>query len=441
MRGIRKKDKSLKKYKYLALGGLFIIALLIGSTDLFSAYTSGWEISTNFDSVRIEDTNLILGGSATGFIDNTYVNTRGGYVKLDNGEPAQIYGNSWPYWLQSNFDAAYTLRPELFGSVGVSIDVDSPYPVMRDAYGDEWYKSTDGSPYRTYEKTEGDTTWFYDHYVYFYTVDIETNGKAEIGSGNYVYGTCEGLPSIHQIDNAVDVRVFSDFSLKPWSVEDGQIYTFNDTSVETTDVFYGIMSASVAGLELGDTDESVAEGELLDEIDQTFEGLIDPHKDHVGAALAMFRDGDIDYTGYDAVLSADAEDVVKVMPNTIPRSVTIETGASLEAGLVVEGVNTWAAWAPVNKYVRYVIRVDAVYTAGLVLITGEQDPAEEKKEEQKLDDITTIWESITEELHGLFKQYEMLIYLVIVAVIAIGAVIVIIQLKPLLMGAKVAKRM
>lgn len=387
--------------KYLAVLVLILILISVGIAAISAfmlsvAYPSGWEIGSSCNRVSLNEIIMYPDTSNSEFINGSYLNSRGGYLKLDDGElqeqrlPANVYSQ----------------HPAYFGSTAVFADVDAPYPVVRDSYTGEWELTTDGDPFRTYQKQDSNDTskwYFYNHFVYFFTVDIKSSGVAELFS-SYVWGTCEGLPSSGGArDHTSRVRVFSDFGLSPWQVTNGQIYTVNRTSqIQVSDVFYGIMSSSVAEVSAG------AINPIGVDYDYVWYGLADPHKDHSGASLAMWRNDDASsFAGYGDTNGEVSEAVVKSVPNTIPKNVVIEVAANIEPGLLVHAgtlPGTWADWTPLDNYVRTVIRMDAVYSAGLVTLSGGQDPAGNKTSYQPPDDVKTVWEMLGDSIDAFFSK-------------------------------------
>lgn len=431
--------------------GALVLGIILGgvAVSMNMLYPGGWEIGTQFKNLRLDGEQALISDSLSDpWIGNSYLNARGGYVKLDDGDPANLAITGT---VQAGLENVYDTHPEWFGSTAVFVDVDSPYPVTRDAYGDQWYKSSDGVPYRVYEEWDSgtETYTFFAHYVYLYTVDVKTDGIAERSSYGWVAGTCEGLPSHYALDHEAQVRVFSRIGLHPWTISDGQIYTYNETEAEVDNVFYGIMSASVAKVEVGNMVESTEIGENSDlssyDYDAYWKGLVQPHKDHSGAALSMwYADTAADYDGYlDVAANRDVEEDVRGIVerrSTIPREVIIETGTDIEPGLIVSygWPGTWDSWTPVNKYCRYVVRVDAVYSADLIIRSGDQDPAGQKEEDQEIDDVQDLGDLVRKEINRAFDKLDelgegtlnwldQLVWTIVVpAVVIIGLVVIVI---------------
>jgi len=409
------------------IGALAIVILVSGAavTLLFSQWSSAWEVGVDFDSALMNGNPIYSSGVGTGFQTLSYANNVGFSAKVADGDPSDV-----PVDVHSTvFRQVYAQHPELFGSAHVVCDIGGVYPVTRDAYGEAWYQTADDVPYRTYTKQDANGTWyFFDHYVYVYTVDMETDGKAE-AVGSYVYGTCEGLPSIYEMDHEVQVRVFTEFGINPWSIQNGQIVQYQDTSVQITDAFYGVMSSSVAIVEAG-TIITVDEVEY----DMKKGGLADPSKDFSGALLAMWRtDDESTYGGHltQSALKGNASAAVQKVPKTIPTRVLVETGADLEPVLLISygtWPGTWADWSVIDTYVRYYVRMDVVYTAGLVMLTGEQDPPGNKTQYQPPDDVKTIWELLGEAIGGGGLGIGDFLWDIMVPAVVIGVVIIVIVL-------------
>lgn len=381
--------------KYMALLVLVVLvcSLVVGTIAAITlssiAYPSGWEVGTSCNRVSVNEIIMYPDTSNSNFINGSYLNSRGGYLKLSDGDAFSLKAT----------------HPEYFGSTKISISVDAPYPVIRDINDGTWKTTIDGDPFRTYEKqdTGNPNKWyFYNHYVYFFTIDLQTVGVAEEAL-NVVWGTCEGLHSLYQRDHEARVRTFSNFGLSPWEVVNGQIYTLNTTAqVEVSDVFYGIMSASVAEVTAGPIASSTGSYDFL------WSGSAEAHKDHSGSSLAMWRD-DISYEGYAASDGEVPEGTVKyVVPKTIPKDVIVEVSANMEAGLTVNAgtwFGTWADWNVVDNKVRTIVRMDAVYSAGLVTLSGGQDPAGNDTGYYKPDDdVKTTWELLEEEIDAFFTK-------------------------------------
>jgi hypothetical protein len=422
-----------RSYMAIIIVILIVFSVAIGTIAAITLssiqYPSGWEIGTSLNRVSyneiiaVPDTKL-----DNQFINGTYVNSRGGYIKIDDVDPSLI--NS----------PVYAAHPEYFGSAGIYIDVNSPYPVVRSSYDGNWRITDDGDPYRIYEEqdTTNDEKWyFFNHFVYFFVIDAKTKGVAE-AVGNYVWGTCEGLHSITDgtQDHEARVRIFANFGLSPWTVQDGQIYTSGNSSIVVSDVFYGIMSSSVAEVYAGPVDQ-----DRQDDYDYLWEGSAIAHKSYSGASLAMWRD-DTSYTGYGDSRGEISEDVVKSVPVTIPKEVVIEVSANLEPGLLVNSgffAGTWADWTVLDNKVRTVVRVDAVYSAGLLTRAGGQDTAgNDTGYYNPPDDTKTLWEQLTDEIDAFFEKvgnsFSDLLSanlgpLIVIAVIVTGMVIFVVIIK------------
>jgi len=433
----RKKKKSTPKGGFspplsklpVKFMGIIILVMIIGSIVVGTiatfalstiAYPSGWEVGTSCNRVSLNEVTMYPDIGNNQFINGSYLNSRGGYLKLGDG---------------GAFSLKVT-RPELFGSTGISVSVDAPYPMVRDAYDEAWRVTDDGDPYRTYEKQDtGDPGkwYFYNHFVYFFTVDIQTNGVAE-DALERVWGTCEGLHSLYPRDHKARVRTFSNFGLSPWNVTNGRI-TLNSTAVvEVSDVFYGIMSASVAEVSAGPLKE-------IGQYDFLWEGSAQAHKDHSAASLAMWRD-DVSYVGYAASDGEIPEGTVKTVPSTIPKDVIVEVSADLEPGLGVdEGTwaGTWADWNVIDNKVRTVVRMDAVYSAGLVTVSGGQDPAgNDTGYYQPDDDVKTAWELLSEDIDAFFSKLgsgfsnwanDLMGPIIVIAVIMIAIVVLVVCIR------------
>jgi len=156
--------------KYLAVIVIVLILLsvsiaAISAFVLSVAYPSGWEIGSSCNRVSLNEVVMYPDKSDSKFINGSYLNSRGGYLKLNDGNEG----------IGGIFGTVYNAHPAYFGSTAVYVDVDAPYPVVRDSYTGEWKLTVDGDAFRTYQKQDSNDTkkwYFYNHFVYFFTVDI-----------------------------------------------------------------------------------------------------------------------------------------------------------------------------------------------------------------------------------------------------------------------------
>jgi hypothetical protein len=197
------------------------------------------------------------------------------------------------------------------------------------------------------------------------------------------------------------------------------------------------MGSSVAEVYAGPVQPSI----LNSEYDAIWKGVAVAHKSYTGANLAMWRDDDESYAGYADSSGEVSEGVVKSVPHTIPKSVTVEVGANLEAGLIVNygWPGTWSDWSEVDNKVRTVVRMDAVYSVGLVTLSGGQDPAGNETGYYKPpDEVKTTWELIVEEIDSIFDKVgsgisdfldENIGAILVIGVIVVGIVVLVIFIR------------
>jgi hypothetical protein len=384
--------------------GIAILAVLVSSSLAFTAQPlipvgAGWEVGGNINHIRMysrtSDDWQHFYPDDTGLAYGSYVTSVDSQIKMDDGSrPAGWDEDQCPDSLLY-----------LFGSSRIDTHVDNLVPVGRDEETGKWRKVEDGTLHKYYTKTESESGVIYGfaHFVFLQVVQAKTAGVAGSILDKPV-GTCQGLPcwdthgEPNDVPHEVNVRIFVEVNLQPWSVVDGQIVQVNGSSYEINDPFMGVMSASVfpndaVSASLIDTSElpledggvpgvyaGTAPGSATgtgDDIDIYLPGIVQPSKPP-GGALPMW----IENTTTTVIKGVpDEDDVISRSESTVYRNIVYEVGGRMEPGLAInanywgETLVGWHTWTPVQNLMYYIVRIDVVTSFGVTLIAGDPDAA------------------------------------------------------------------
>jgi hypothetical protein len=398
--------------------GIAILALFVGSTLAFTMEPlepvgAAWEVGGNLNHQRMysrtsdgwqyfypDDTDLAYG---------SYVTNVDSQIKMDDGSrpdgtapPGR--GPDGVLYLEPTWTEAQCPDSSLylFGSSRIDTHVDNLVPVGRDEETGKWRKVEDGTLHKYYTKTENATgiTYGFAHFVFLQVVQAKTAGVAGSILGKPV-GTCQGLPywDWTGVAHGVNLRIFVEVNLQPWTIVDGQICQVNGSSYEINDPFMGVMSVSVfpndaVSASLIDTSElpledggvpgiyaGTAPGSPTgtgEDIDVYLGGVVQPSK-VPGGALPMWIEN-VTTTVTKGV--PDEDDVIGRSNSTVYRNIVYEVGGEMEPGLAINAnywpgdiLVGWHTWTPVQNLMYYVVRIDVVTSFGVTLIAGDPDAA------------------------------------------------------------------
>ena len=391
--------------------GLAVLTLFIGGTIAFTTQPlvpvgAAWEVGGNINHQRMysrtsdgwqyfypDDTDLAYG---------SYITNVDSQIKMDDGSrPDGPPPPDEPNWTE---EMCPDSELYLFGSSRVNTHVDNLVPVGRDEETGKWRKVEDGTLHKYYTKNESGVIYGFAHFVFLQVVQAKTAGVAgEIM--NWPVGTCQGLPCFDlygvpsNVPHEVNLRVFVEVNLQPWTIVDGQICQVNGSSYEINDPFMGVMSVSVfpndaVSASLIDTSElpledggvpgiyaGTAPGSATgtgDDIDIYLAGVVQPSK-VPGGALPMWIENVTTTVTKDV---PDEDDVVSRSNSTVYRNIVYEVGGEMEPGLAVNANYDvfgnqigWHTWTPVQNLMYYLVRIDVVTSFGVTLIAGDPDAA------------------------------------------------------------------
>lgn len=395
----------LPKLSPRVIFGIAILAVIVGGSLAYTAQPlvpigASWEVGGNLNRQGMYSTTS--GGwqyfypDDTGLAYGSYVTSVDAQIKMDDGlRPNGPPPPDEPNWTEEQCPDSELY---LFGSSEITTHVDNLVPVGKDEETGKWTKVPDGTLHKYYTKTENGIEYGFAHFVFLQVVQGKTAGvTGEIM--DWPVGTCQGLPYWDQtgVSHEVNLRVFVEVNLQPWTVVDGQIFQYNGSSYEVNDPFMGIMSTSVfpngaVSASIVDTSNlPLDEGALVpgvyagtapgsatgtgDDIDLYWPGVVQPSKP-AGGALPMWIE--------DTPITSDVpneDDVLGHSNSTVYRQIVYEVGGEMEPGLAVNAnywgdtVVGWHAWTPVQKLMYYLVRIDVVTSFGVTLIAGDPDAA------------------------------------------------------------------
>lgn len=388
--------------------GIAILAVIVGGSLTFAAQPlepigASWEVGGNLNQQKMYSTTS--GGwqafypDDTGLAYGSYVTNVDAQIKMDDGSRPDDSPPEEPNWTEEQCPDSELY---LFGSSRINTHVDNLVPVGKDEETGKWTKVPDGTLHRYYTKTENGIEYGFAHYVFLQVVQAKTAGVAGDIMGWNV-GTCQGLPcwDLHGVPNdvphGVNLRIFVEVNLQPWTVVDGQIFQYNDSSYKVNDPFMGIMSTSVfpngaVSASIVDTSNlplddgatvlgvyaGTAPGSATgtgDDVDIYLAGMVQPSKP-AGGALPMWIENRTVTSGV-----PNEDNVIAHSNSTVYRQIVYEVGGEMEPGLAINA-NYWAGqlvgWhscTPVQKLMYYLVRIDVVTSFGVTLIAGDPDAA------------------------------------------------------------------
>lgn len=385
--------------------GLVVLVLFIGGSIAFTAQPlepigASWEVGGNLNHQRMysktSDGWQYFYPDDTGLAFGSYVTSVDAQIKMNDGSRPDGSPAEEPNWTEEQCPDSLMY---LFGSTRINTHVDNLVPVGKDSETGKWVKVPDGTLHRYYTKNESGVMYGFAHFVFLQAVQAKTAGVAgEIL--DWPVGTCQGLPYWDQtgVPHEVNVRIFVEVNLQPWSIIEGQIVLIDGNEYEIDSPFMGVMSASVfpdgsvsasivdtSNLPIDDTIvlgaySGTAAGSPLgtgEDVDLYWSGMVQPSKP-AGGALPMWIENT---TSQVTSGIPDEDDVVSRSNSTVYRSIVYEVGAEMEAGLAVNAnywgdvVVGWHAWTPVQKLMYYLVRIDVVTSFGVTLIAGDPDVA------------------------------------------------------------------
>lgn len=386
--------------------GLVVLVLFVGGSIAFAAQPlvpigASWEVGGNINRIRMYSTTS--GGWHTFYPDDTdlaygsYVTNVDSQIKMDDGSRPDDSPPEEPNWTEAQCPDSQLY---LFGSSQINTHVDNLVPVGKDEDTGKWTKVPDGTLHRYYTKNESGVIYGFAHFVFLQVVQAKTAGVAGTIL-DWPVGTCQGLPYWDQtgVPHRVNLRIFVEVNLRPWSIVDGQIVQIEGNDYEINDPFMGVMSASVfpngavsaSILDVSDLpleDDTIVPGVYAgtapgsitgtgEDVDLYWSGLVQPSKP-AGGALPMWVENTTDIV----TRSVPGEDDVTSRSNsTVYRHIVYEVGGQMEPGLAVNAnywgdvVVGWHAWTAVQKLMYYLVRVDVVTSFGVTLIAGDPDVA------------------------------------------------------------------
>ena len=390
--------------------GIAILAVLVGGTLAFTAQPlipvgAGWEVGGNLNRQNMYSKTSegwqSFSPDDTGLAYGSYVTSVDAQIKMDDGSRPDDSPPEEPNWTEEQCPDSLLY---LFGSSRINTHVDNLVPVAKDEETGKWVKVADGTLHRYYTKNESGVIYGFAHYVFLQVVQAKTAGVAGSILGWNV-GTCQGLPCWdlfgvpNDVPHEVNLRVFVEVNLQPWSIVDGQIVQIEGSDYEIDKPFMGVMSASVfpngaVSASLIDTSElpledggvpgvyaGTAPGSATgtgEDIDIYLSGMVQPSKP-AGGALPMW----VENTTTTVTSGVpDEDDVVARSDSTVYRNIVYEVGGEMEPGLAINAnynilgnLIGWHACTPVQKLMYYLVRIDVVTSFGVKLIAGDPDAA------------------------------------------------------------------
>jgi len=396
--------------------GIAVLAIFIGGTLAFTMEPlvpvgAAWEVGGNINHIRMysttsdgwqyfypDDTDLAYG---------SYVTNVDSQIKMDDGTrpdgtAPNAYGPDGVLYSEPDWTEAQCPDSSLylFGSSRIDTHVDNLVPVGRDEETGKWRKVEDGTLHKYYTKNESGVIYGFAHFVFLQVVQAKTAGVAGSILG-WPIGTCQGLPywDWTGVPHGVNLRIFVEVNLQPWTIVDGQICQLDGNTYEINDPFMGVMSVSVfsndaVSASLIDTSElpledggvpgvyaGTAPGSPTgtgEDIDVYLGGVVQPSK-VPGGALPMWIEN-VTTTVTEGV--PDEDDVTSRSNSTVYRNIVYEVGGEMEPGLAINanywGADTlvgWHTWTPVQNLMYYLVRIDVVTSFGVTLIAGDPDAA------------------------------------------------------------------
>jgi len=375
--------------------GIAVLAILVGGTLTLTTQPlvpvgAAWEVAGDINHLgmysRTSDGWQFFYPDDTGLAYGSYVTNVDSQIKMDDGSRP----DDWTIPMCPDSELY------LFGSSRINTHVDNLIPVAKDEETGKWTKVADGTLHKYYTKNESGIIYGFAHYVFLQVVQAKTAGVTGELADTPV-GTCQGLPYFDQTTpHEVNVRIFVDVNLQPWTIVDGQIVQIDGNDYEIDDPFMGVMSASVfpndaVSASLIDTSElpledggvpgvyaGTAPGSATgtgEDIDLYWSGMVQPSKP-AGGALPMWVENTTITKGV-----PDEDGVLSRSNSTVYRHIVYEVGGEMEPGLAVNAnywlgtLVGWETWTPVQKLMYYLVRIDVVTSFGVTLIAGDPDAA------------------------------------------------------------------
>lgn len=403
--------------------GIAVLALIVGAAFAFStppppAIPAGWEVKAGMDHFEVNDYRVDI--ASTTNLYSGYAGAAVSSFKIDDGVECSTWDDALKYT----------------GSTRVSYGISGPTHVSWNQGLKTWVPDlTDEVPFQQYTKTVGNATYMYDHHVYEVDIMTETEGEKAIFSERF-HGTCDGLPSASgqwllpdgtafaytkDMDHTAEFRVFVLFSLTPWEIAVGHTMPHNSTHYyQVTDVFYGVMGASMIDINLGKVGDASPTfgGVAASDIEAGFRlNLYSADESSLG--LGWYNPKD------------DGDEPVLGSIKGIPTALMFEVAGRLEPGLVVTPGAIWGTWdaaTPVQNFVDFRVRIDILTAFGVVLISGAQPTGTTiPTRYQPPPNITPWWQPFTDLLEDfnlglqdlLGAMYGPLIMIAIIAVVAL----------------------
>mgnify|MGYP006298582217 CR=1 FL=1 len=259
-------------------------------------FAGGWEITSSLDSVVLDGTSHDAQGLHSWYLD------RDGNFNYE-----QI--------VQTDYESS-DLEPTNYEAPGISVSSSYPYYLQKDSAGN-WIESSEAWLFDTYDvelTADGSELERYYHWVVGLDVEIKTDADVYYKPGINEYGAGYADYGYYYEDDVIDVDVWTDFSITPWTPS-GDFDNWTITGGSS-----GIFSASVYELEYGLVEEGATENK----------GHTIQNMNSVNEALNM--------EGGDPLTFAELKGI-----GSVPDSVDIQTGAKLGAGAqyCTDGLGHW----------------------------------------------------------------------------------------------------
>lgn len=352
---------------YLKFIGV-ILALLLVSPMLQSAYAGGWEVSAQITALKVDGRPAPI--SAVG-ASNAVFDRDGNFLSAE----------------QANAEGK---QPSDYDDPAIVVEKSLVYKIKQST-SMGWVATDDSNLVDFYDVGNDESFVRYHHWTFGVDIIIKTDAdRYEKAFGSYVtYG-------FYYEANVVVADVWTEFSINPWTPagEDG--------SYDVTGGWSGVLSASVYARSEGLVQEAAVENQ-----GHTIQNL---HS--VNAPLNL----DVIPTDFQAGASS---------LENVPSSFRMQTTAKLGAGAkyTTDFFGHWDSLAVRNVFVKYQIRIDVLTVLNYELKTGHQGELDDPDEDN------TAYAPQNTFLMGLFDLLMgaggWIMQLAVVIVLAIVGVIII----------------